>query len=193
MIVHLFGLPGSGKDYIAENHFEKRGFRVVKVKRKMEKYSLLLLYIVFHPIKFTALVRKLFQENKNYSLVKVKLDFLLFRYLAIQMKAAIWQNILKSKVVVPEGLATFPLSIFERKIEEKDLRWYEKILEKKEDIYLVFTEEKTRMERMARRKRFPRSYLGEDYQKKWEEVLKINYKVICDFYSKRFNLKKIEN
>lgn len=189
-IVEFVGLSGAGKSYVADKvSLEKKidFLNEINISKKFE----LLQFITHHPFFFIRLILKLIKENiHNLKLLKHKLINIFLPMLArIQFAEA------QKDIIVEFGIFQFLLSLYEKKIDLRELKWIKKYLNnKKYFIYLVEANRETRLERMRRRGRVPRQGLmPEEDLKKWLDILEHNYIVIKEFIKSNFKYEIVEN
>ena len=177
MIIELFGLPGSGKTYLAQNCFSDRQHAVVKCLGKFQQFFFALMFGLRKPLFFCYLKILLLKENWcKPSLLWHKYMMLLLPALAKEGKALFSKN---STAVIDQGLLQLALSIYERKIEEPDIK---RILSfcarENRKITIVEANKSVREKRMGDRGRRARGFLGEKYLAQWTPVLEYNYEVV---------------
>src|SRR3989344_7400398 len=118
MIIELFGLPGSGKTYLAEK-LEEKDFKLVKFSSKLEKYFYSFLFILSFPLLSIYLFFKLNLNSNKYGNIKIKImrNILLFATMAFYKKA----SLSKDKIILDEGFFQMINSIFEAKKQGKKI------------------------------------------------------------------------
>lgn len=189
MIIEFFGLPGSGKSHIAEKEFGYIEKPYSTILDRIRKYSLVALYETMHPIRSAAFFIAIVRETRdNAPLLMHKLKFL---YLNAEAREQAGQ--FKKEGVIDEGLVNYLLSLYERKISEKDVNSIVKRIPKKRMVYIINASKSVREKRMLERKRNPRSIFGESYLAERESVLEHNYEVIKGVIKKNFTYKEISN
>jgi hypothetical protein len=187
MHVQMFGLPGAGKTFITNQLCENNDFVPIKLNGNLKKISYSLLFFFVHPFFYLRLLKALFLENKNRKLFLHKLKLFL-RVTALESKKLFFK-----KTIIDDGLCQFLITIFERKINKKDLLKIEKLVPKNAIIFIIETSDKKRLMRMNERGRIPRSFLGEEYLEKISPVWKFNAKFLKHFFLNNFDTKIIDN
>lgn len=189
MIYEFFGLPGSGKSYIAEREFGYAAKSFSSISQRLIKYFLVALYEVMHPIRSAVFILAIIRETQhNRKLMMHKLKFLYLNAEAREQAASF-----KREGVVDEGLVNYLLSLYERKISTKDVQSLLKRIPKKRTIYIVNANFEARKKRMKNRNRIPRASFGKEYAKEREEILEHNFDVIKQLIKKSFTYKEITN
>ena len=189
MMVEFFGLPGSGKSYIAEKEFGYVAKPFKSFVSRIKKYYLLAFYEALHPIRSAVFIIAIIKETKhNRKLLLHKIKFLYFNAEAREMAAS-----LKKNGIIEEGLVNYLLSLYERKILADDVRPLLKRIPKNRTIYIINADKKTRQKRMKDRNRTPRNSFGEDYLKKRQLILEHNFEVIKKLIKETFTYKEIYN
>jgi|SRR3989344_2330894 len=190
-MIEFFGLPGSGKSYLADKKSNEEGLKILKIHNRFEKYFFALLFFVLHPFFFLFFIKKIVEETKNNpSLLRHKIFFLYFDVAAKDMKSRIRGR----QTINDQGIFQFILSIYERKINQEDLCVYRKYLKRDQYfIYIVETDHEIRKKRMQDRRRIPRKVFGEEYVKRWSEISEHNFVIIKDFILANFEYKVLTN
>jgi len=191
MIISFLGLSGAGKTYYSTNFFADHKYKLIKIHNRFEKYFFLFIFFFTHPIFSISLLRIMVFENKgNKKLLIYKIKHLFFLVLAREGKSLFFKN-----PIIDDGIFQFLLSIFERKISDNDLIFFKKVLKRRKIIiYMLEASREMRLNRMKKRKRFPRMHsFGEKYFYHWLDIGEYNYVVIKDFIIRNFDYKIIEN
>ncbi len=181
MIYEFFGLPGSGKTYLAERFSQNKQMPLVEVRGNVAKYTWAFIFACARPRIFFSFLKELIKENKQYpGLLRYKINTLYLRAVAKEGKA-----LARKDAVIDEGLFQVLLYIFEKEITERDIASCARFL-KKRNIHIVEASHAVRRERMKARGRFPRAFLGEEYLQQWFPVLEKNYALIRELIKAKF-------
>lgn len=195
MITHCFGLPGSGKDFIT-NALVKRGeYERINNPSFGGKLIFAIIYLIFHPVSFSLFCHLIIKENWHHKdLLWRKFYALFLRYAAMEEKAIIKQLIWPSKdFIISEGLFMFVLSLFERRVNEKEIKKIFSLIPGCRKILLITASKKIRYQRIKNRKRQPRSYKGKKYLKQWLPILEENAVIMGDFLYIYYQTNTIKN
>jgi len=189
MIIELFGLPGSGKTYLADKIFQTQKIRLAKINNFWERYLLIILFVILHPFILGKLLTLIAAENKKDKfLLKHKLKNLLPSTIAQEQKA----RFMKKSLIDP-GFFQFFLTIYERKITSDDLHWISKYFNRHYKILIIEADDKIRKKRMSNRDRVPRIGLGQEYVDGWFEILEHNFLIIKEYIKNNFKYEIIKN
>jgi len=191
MIISFLGLSGAGKTHYSINFFANNEYKIIKINNRFEKYFFSFIFFFTHLIFSISLLRIVVFENRdNKKLLIYKIKHLFFLVLAREGKSLFFKN-----SIIDDGVFQFLLSIFEKEISDNDLIFFKKALKRRKIIiYMVEANRETRINRMKKRKRFPRmSSFGKKYFYDWLDVGEYNYIVIKDFIMKNFDYKIIKN
>ena len=188
MKIEIIGLPGSGKTFLSQEKALELNISVLLIKKKIYKYFFVLFFCFYRFYFFIFILRLIYVENnKNKKVLKHKL-YLFSEYIAVESRC-----FFSDKYIVDQGFMNLPFSVFDRKIKENDLivflKYYNKSCRNRK-IFLLETEEGVRQKRIKGRGRRPRSFLGQDYAIKIDNILFINKNIIYNFYLK--NIKNCE-
>ncbi len=189
MIHEFFGLPGSGKTYLAQKFSEECNVPLVEVRGRFEKYFWAFIFVCLRPQSFFVFLKEIFKENRhNTTLFRHKVHILFLNTIAKEGKALF----ISGDAVLDEGLLQAILSISERPLDQRMLTRFARLLGKRR-IYFVSAPAETRGKRMLIRGRYPRSFLGEEYRRQWFAVLENNHKLIVQWSMKHFPCVTITN
>lgn len=175
MITEYFGLPGSGKTYLAQKFSQEHRVPLIEVSGRLQKYFWALIFVCARPRTFFFFLKEMIKENGRdavtaFFLVRLfnhKVHNLYLRAIAKEGKAFFRRN-----AVVDEGLFQILLYIFERKIEKEDLISFASLLRGRV-CYIVMANAETRGKRMRDRGRTPRAFMAEAYkgrEKDWSPI-----------------------
>lgn len=191
MIHEFIGPPGSGKTFFSKKKSIDDSIDIIEVSGKKEKFLLILQFIVRRPIFFIFLFFLIIKENISYpKLCIYKLKFIYLNIVAKEQKAMNSNE----DVIVDEGFFQLILSIYDRKINIRELRIFRHFL-KSERYHLILLEvdKKVRLDRMQKRGRLPRSDFGIEYIKKLYPIIDKNSEIVCKFIKDNYNSKVIKN
>lgn len=189
MIIEFFGLPGSGKTCCAQACARKEGLRVVEVENRAAVYLWALVFACVRPALFFAFAKRIIKENKrNVILVRHKLFLLHLHAMAKEGRALFTRG----NVILDEGLFQAILSVYEREIGEEEVHVLARHFGKRE-IRLVYAPAGQREERLRRRARIPRQFLGKTYLGKWFPVLEKNHATLTRHIKTHFLYREIDN
>ncbi len=188
MIYEFFGLPGSGKTYLAERFSQNKQTPLVEVHGTVDKYTWAFIFACARPRIFFSFLKELIKENKQHPrLLRYKINTLYLRAVAKEGKALV-----RKDAVIDEGLLQVLLYIFEKEITERDIASYARFL-KKRNIHIIEASHIARKERMKARERFPRAFLGKEYRQRWFPVLEKNYALIRELIKAKFPYIEVRN
>jgi len=190
MIYEFFGLPGAGKSFLSVVFSQSTGYKLISIGSLRERNFYFTCFCLLHPWETFILLYLLAKENiNNIDLFKHKLRELFIEVLACEQKANRERN-----AIVDFGLAQFAISLFERKVDSRDLFFLVKILKpEKFFIKIVDCPVEVRKERMNKRGRIPRSSFGEEYVRMITPIWEYNYLQVRSFYLKNFKCEIINN
>ncbi len=191
MIYEFLGLPGAGKSYISSKLANQKKLECIHIAGKKERVLRALLFIMTHPV-FSMYMMYLFtKENyKNISLFKHKLLTIVIEIMAREQKAG------NKNCIVETGFFQLMLSLFERKIEHKDIallfRWLHK---RSYTVYIVEADTAVREKRIQERGRIPRGGIVTDTDKlsAWFTLLEYNFEIIKASIQKNNTYEIIQN
>ncbi|HNV97633.1 MAG TPA: hypothetical protein PKL13_05050 [bacterium] len=189
MKIEVIGLPGSGKTFLSKEKFFEFGSDLISVKRNGYRYFFVMLFCCFRFYYFFSVLKIIFIENKkNKNILKHKIC-IFFEYISNEA-----QCFFKNNYIIDQGFMYLPFSIFDRKIEEKDLviflNYYRKFCRDR-SLFLIEVDEVIRQKRIEKRGRRPRSSLGINYAISIDKVLFLNKNIIYNFYLKNVKDSKI--
>jgi len=188
MIYEFFGLPGSGKTFLAMRFSKENKIPLIEINSRTEKYFWVALFVCAHPMLFFLLLKKIIKENKNDSaLFRHKTLFLCLRTIAKEGK-----SFFKRDAVIDEGLYQALLYLFERKVQKSELACFSPLF-KRRTARIVVANADTRRERMQSRGRVPRAFLNNAYRERWFPILDHNFDVISGWIKENFSYKEINN
>lgn len=185
--VYFFGLPGSGKSYMAKNLAQEQNYKIISTNKPGELFWSFLFFIS-HPVLSIRILALLSRENKKNKRILIHKLRLFIKVASLQSKSFFF-----NKPLIDDGFCQFVLAIFDRKIKSKDLQIAKKMLSKNAKIIIVESSNKKRMSRMKQRGRTPRSFMGEDYLKYIFPIWDHNCEIIKDYYIANFNTQIIKN
>ncbi len=189
MITEYFGLPGSGKTYLAEQYSRARGARLIETEGYVERYMWAIIFFCIRPRACSLLLREILKENKhNTTLCRHKIRVLYLNTIAKEGKALFSRK----ESIIDEGLAQAVLSLYEREACAGELSVFAGLFRGR-TVCLVTAPYAKREERMRARVRFPREFLGEEYRGRWFPVLEKNHAVIAAWIKQNFHYTEIIN
>ncbi len=189
MIIQFFGLPGSGKTFYSKKISGKSALGLVSIESRIEILLFGILFFIFNPLTTIFFIKILIKENKhNRKILFHKLFKLFVVTIAHEQKS----KMKKGDIIIDQGLILFLLSIYERKIDKKELDKFLPHL-KNYFVYIIFAPKKTREERMSLRKRIPRIKFGLEYALKVQNIFEENENIVVEFIKKNFPYKLIKN
>jgi hypothetical protein len=188
MRIQLFGLPGAGKTYIANQLASQNGFVAVRVKGKVAKTLHSLLYFLIHPISYLLILWILFKENYKYGGVLMHKVKLFLKASAIESR-----SLFSKKTIVDDGLCQFLITLFEREIDNDDLSKLKKLVPQNATIFIVESGNEERLVRMNKRGRVPRDFMGTEYLMKISPIWESNAQTLKKFFVENFTTKVIVN
>ncbi len=194
MIIEFFGLSGAGKTYLRKKISRENNYKVILIRGRLEKYLFVGLFFIFHPRISSFLLYKLLIENHNNKYLLIyKIKFLFFEMIAREQKAMFRSKIKKDNLIIDEGVLQFIIAIYERKINDKDLESFGKLLSDKYIIYIISADKKIRTSRLEARGKYPRGKFGTDYINKWLEISDYNGGIISNYIKENYRYKLINN
>jgi dephospho-CoA kinase len=171
MIIEFFGLPGAGKTHKAQELSLEKNIPIISIQNRYEKYGLVFLYMLLHPLVVLFFLRTLARENKHdKALLHHKIRNLFFNCIAREQK-----GVFHKECIIDEGLWQCALGIFEREVVEVDIRDCTNYIFRKRVVFIVETPREERMRRMQARGRVPRGFRDGAYQERWLSVMEKNY------------------
>ena len=189
MITEYFGLPGSGKTYLAEQYSCTRGTRLIEARGYCERYMWAIFFFCVRPRACATLLGGILRENKHaITLLRHKMCVLYLNTIAKEGKAFFSRK----ESIIDEGFAQAILSLYEREVHAEELFVFEKLFRGRK-VCLVVTPPAKREERMRARARFPRAFLGEEYRARWFPILEKNHTVISGWIKKNFHYMEMRN
>ncbi len=187
-MIQFFGLPGSGKSYTAKQIKKKKNSYRIVTTNKVEEVFYSFLFFLSRPVLVFSLLLLIFKENKKNKRILVHKVRLFIKVSSLQLKSSFFK-----KPLIDDGFCQFVLSVFERKITEKDLSVVEKLIPQKTKIIIVESTKEKRITRIKKRKRIPRSFMGREYLNYIFPVWDYNYPIIKEYYLNNFDVKVIKN
>jgi hypothetical protein len=184
MIIEFFGPSGSGKTTIARELSISTGWKYISVNSKKEKLKYIIIFLSRIPARFLFLFIKTILEGRHsFRLLRHKIH-LLGEYIARSEKARIESK--NEKVILDEGLTQYGLSLYEHNISEKSVyRYINKFAHRDNKINIVIScGDADRIDRMEKRKRFPRAYIGIENEV-WQKIISENTKIFTEILVKR--------
>lgn len=176
MIVELFGLPASGKSTFGDLLI-KQGFEKITISHKVELVYLNIIFLFLHPVSFFSQLFFLVDGGKNFRVCK-------FNFVnAFLNRNAKWQKALLhkgDKKFIDEGQFQNILSFFSNPIDARKVHAICKYVLKPDLIYLVTTNESTRVARLNRRGYKGRGVLGFAHIELWERAVLLNHKLVSE-------------
>lgn len=189
MITEYFGLPGSGKTYLAEQHSHVRGARLIEARGCFERYAWAIFFFCIRPRECSILLKEILNENKHdITLLRHKIHVLYLNTIAKEGKAFFSRK----ESIIDEGLAQAILSLYEREACVEDLSLFIRLFRGRK-MCLVTAPREKREERMRARMRFPREFLGEEYRARWFPLLEKNHTIISAWIKQHFHYVEIRN
>ena len=189
MQIKVYGLPGSGKTYLASSFEDIDSYELVTLRSSRERKFRAFLFSIFHFRSFVVFLGMTIYENFRFPrLLRHKL-ILFIEAIALEQKGLGIDN-----AVVDKGLTPYLLSIYERPITESDLKPFVLALNFGHPvIYIINASDQVRIDRMKKRGRVPRSKFGPTYTKKIHRVFSKNNQIITNFLGKNFSSVVINN
>jgi hypothetical protein len=169
VIVELFGPSGSGKSYVAARLAAEHNLKPVRV-RFGQKY----LFATAFAFRHREFARRIFamwnaETRKNPVLRGNKL-YRLISFMAKEQKARRMGG-----GVIDEGIIQYFLILYEGDAPVEDVRDCLALLERPDYfVCIVESDVATRFRRMRERGKVSRWELGEDYTRRWQDVLQSN-------------------
>lgn len=190
MIYELFGLPGSGKSYMARQISQSKEIAEIGITSTKERMVRAVLFMFFHPFFSARLITIFIKENyKSPKLLKHKLATIVLEIMAREQKA-------KHGMMIETGFFQLLLSIYERKIQDQDiapvLRWLQK---RGYMVYVIEANRETREQRIQQRGRIPRGGVVTDAHQlaAWFGLLEENFETLKRGIIKDFQYEIIQN
>jgi dephospho-CoA kinase len=188
MIVELIGLSGAGKTSFARAFSEEQHIPIIEVTGRARKVGLILWFIATRPRVFFSILLVLVVENKKSARLRShKIRNLFFSTVAREQKARMSSR----DCIIDEGLLQFFLSLYERPVNEQDVSRYLARIVDDRKVIILEAEYDVRIKRMKTRGRFPRSFMGEAYQRRWLSLVDKNYDLFKTFVKKQFSCKVV--
>jgi len=196
MIIELYGLPGSGKTTLANKLARNSGFQVIKIRSNKELLFYNFLFLVKHPIKFTAMFFYLLVNRGNgWRMFYYKFMNTFLQHNAKYQKALRFKNAL-----IDQGYFQNIISVFEKKITPEAIKRYAKFFLYPDKLIVFNMSPGWRLEKMEKRGYNARDGFSEEYKKNWQEVIEHNNKMLNESIKNLFsdvviikNDKDIEN
>jgi hypothetical protein len=188
MIIELYGFSGSGKTYASSRIAKERGVELVEVSRFGMLYVYFVAFVLLHPVIFwrffAIFVKENFPLGLRLFLHKLRLLIVMF---AKEQKARF-----AGGGLVDEGIFMFLQTVFERPMEEADLRKLDFILSSADYQVYVFNRPYELCEkRIVERGRRPRQAFGEAYVEKWWPTFQRNHGVIDEFIRENYSVVEV--
>lgn len=170
MIIELFGLPATGKTTLAKKIESGSDFKIVKVKNKGELFWYNVLFFLLHPIRFFRGLDYMKKNSPHGSLRRYKVLNLFFDTNAKYQKARRCK-----KAILDQGYLQNLLSLYEKKVDEKDMRQYARELLLPDKIIVLDVPFNETLRRAAERGYYTRDKFGEEYVQQRQDILRENY------------------
>ncbi|MBI4114677.1 MAG: hypothetical protein HY445_02445 [Candidatus Niyogibacteria bacterium] len=189
MTTEYFGLPGSGKTYLAERYSRAHGTRLIEARGYFERCLWAFIFFCIRPRVCSILLREIIKENKNNALLlRHKVRVLYLNTIAKEGKAFFSRK----ENIIDEGFAQAILSLYEREIHVDELPVFAELFHER-NIYLITASDAMREERIRARARLPRAFLGGDYHSRWFSLLEKNHSIISAWIRQNFPHTEIRN
>jgi len=184
MIIEFFGLSGTGKTVIGRELSRMLKIEYINVDSFFEKIKYALFYFFTSPLKTTRLFFKTINESGlSFNLMRQKL-FILF-CMAIRNQKALGKGG-NGVVILDEGMAEYGLTLFEKEINEEEVRKYLQKNTAFDILVILRTDSNERIRRMEQKTKIPRSHLGIDIGK-WQLIQENNEKVFRRVFERYFD------
>lgn len=188
MIVELFGPSGSGKSTIAARLAAEQNLKIVRVGFG-QKYPLALLFALTHPKVAARLFQLWNAKTRANNILRGKKFFRLISFLSKEQKAR-----LSGGGVIDEGLFQFFLILHEDAIVPSEVEHcLEPLPRDGYRICIVESDPTTRFKRSEGRGKVSRHEFGEDYVKRWQDVLDTNATAMKVILTAMFAIQIIRN
>jgi hypothetical protein len=184
----MFGPSGAGKSFLIKNLVTEHNVRRIRV-RFGQKYILAGLFALLHR-EFAKRVFKLWnaETRKNPVLRSEKL-FRLISFMSKEQKARLYRG-----GVIDEGIIQYFLILFEGEAPVAQVRDCLALLQRPDyRICIVQSDIATRFERMKRRGKVSRWELGDDYVRRWQDVLQTNMGLLTPVLTSLFHCDIVRN
>jgi thymidylate kinase len=170
MIIELYGLPRSGKTTLAKKIVKKTDFKIIKIRERRELLFYNFLFLIKHPVKFLKLL--FFVISNSLSKPRVfyyKLMNCFFDYNAKYQKALRHKN-----AILDQGYFQNIISLFDKKIDSAIFKKYLKLILLPDKLFVLDVPSEELKKRIKKGAKLARSKFGQEYLKKWLEVIKKN-------------------
>ena len=168
MIYEFIGLPGAGKSYTADQVKTQNQLKEIKIFSIKERLARAIVFALRHPIFFLRLMFVFILENyTDIRLLKHKLSTVVLEIAAREQKAG------NRNVLIETGFFQLLLSLYERKVNERDIAGFIRWLKKRPYmLYIIEARADVRNERMQQRGRVPRSGIIQNPEKlkEWFDI-----------------------
>jgi len=169
MIVEIYGLPASGKTALAEKLSNSAGFKIIKVRTRWELIFYNLKFFISHPIKFFILFSYIVKNAGSGKRFYHKLMNCFLHVNGRLLKAAKFE-----KAVVDQGYFLNILTVFENKLEVIEAKKYLNQVIKPDILIILDVSEAMQASRVGHRGYLAREEYGEEYKKRWLEIMRYN-------------------
>lgn len=172
MIVEIFGLPGSGKTFLARELAEKQGFQIIKIRSRTELIFNNIVFFLRNPIKFIVLFWYVIKNIGYKKLCYFKIANAFFNENAKHIKA-----LRDQKALLDQGYFQNILSLFEHELNPETLLKYTALIPKPDFLLILDASKETRRQRTDQRIYLTRKFMGKEYIKEWQERAEKNYRL----------------
>jgi hypothetical protein len=167
------GPPAAGKTYSAEL-LEKQTFvTLARVNTRAEKYFLLIMFTLKHPIIFLLFLYLLTKNSNSINLFYHKIFGILLPAIALEEKSSKVDNFVLDQGLIQVLIGSYDTCVNKETIQ-KDWKLVSNFFHKRKIVLFCISEDEQMM-RMQKRKRIPRQKFGIEYAKAFTVVFRSNY------------------
>lgn len=188
MIVELFGPSGSGKSFFAARLAAEHNLKQVRV-RFGQKYF----YATRFALTHRAFARRIFamwnEETRRNPVLRGNKLYRLISFMAKEQKARAMGG-----GVIDEGIIQYSLILYEGDAPVNAVRDCLALLERPDYfVCIIESDVATRFRRMKERGKVSRWELGEDYTRRWQDVLQANAERLKPILTSLFRCEIVRN
>lgn len=192
MIIELYGLPGAGKTTFAEKMAAESGYKIIKIRSKIELLRYNFVFLWLYPVKFCAGFYYIVFNSPDFRLFYYKFMNIFLHHNAKYIKARKFE-----KAIIDQGHFMNIISLFETGQNPERIKRYANFLPKPDILLVLDPPDHFRRANLMKRGYSAREELGKDYAERWETVIARNNRCFLNLLNEMdINykiLKKYEN